>query len=151
MISQEKSKILTPIQKLPKNVGNLGKNNCCQKLEKVSQSAINRPIWWHWSWLRCDFATWANLRKMNRCSDWLKLVTWLETSNHSALFHSGVMVWCFYERLTPPVHNRSKGSNSSLGAPKLAAKYSPKSIEPSSAKFCSIGPVGNSHWGLSLT
>ena len=44
MISVEKLKILTPIQKLPKNVGDLGKINCCQRLQKLVQSPINRPI-----------------------------------------------------------------------------------------------------------
>jgi len=39
MISLEKLKISTSLQKLPKNVGYLGK--------KVAQSAINRPIWSH--------------------------------------------------------------------------------------------------------
>ena len=42
MISVEKLKILTPLQKLPKNVGDLGKLI-------VAQSAINRQIWSHWS------------------------------------------------------------------------------------------------------
>ena len=38
MISQEKLKILTPLQKLPKNVGDLGKlivDKCFEKLPKV--------------------------------------------------------------------------------------------------------------------
>ena len=47
MISVEKLKILTPFQKLPKNVGDLGKINCCQWLEKAAQSAKNRPILSH--------------------------------------------------------------------------------------------------------
>ena len=41
MISLEKLKILKPLQKLPKSVGDLG------KLIEVPQSAINRPIWSH--------------------------------------------------------------------------------------------------------
>ena len=32
MIPLEKLKILTPLQKLSKNVGDLGKLNCCQTL-----------------------------------------------------------------------------------------------------------------------
>ena len=32
MISQEKCKILTPLDKLPKNVGDLGKLNFCRRL-----------------------------------------------------------------------------------------------------------------------
>ena len=40
MISIEKLKILTPLQKLPKNVEDLGKLI-------VAQSTINRPIWSH--------------------------------------------------------------------------------------------------------
>ena len=48
MISVEKLKILTPFQKLPKNLGYLGKINCCQRLQKLSQSPINCPIWSHW-------------------------------------------------------------------------------------------------------
>ena len=49
MIPLEKLKILTPLQKLSKNVGDLGKLNCCQTLWKVAQSPINHPIWSHWS------------------------------------------------------------------------------------------------------
>ena len=40
MISQEKLKILTPLQKLPRNVEDLGKRI-------VAQSPINHPIWSH--------------------------------------------------------------------------------------------------------
>ena len=32
MISLEKIKILTPLQKLPKNVGDFGQINCCRRL-----------------------------------------------------------------------------------------------------------------------
>ena len=45
MISLEKGKILTPFQKLS---GQCGQINCCHRLWKVAQSAINRPIWSHW-------------------------------------------------------------------------------------------------------
>ena len=48
MIPLEKWKILTPLQKLTKNVGNFGQNNWCHRLWKVAQSAINCPIWSHW-------------------------------------------------------------------------------------------------------
>ena len=48
MISLEKLNILTPLHKLPKNVGDLGKLNCWQRLWKVAQSPINRPIWSNW-------------------------------------------------------------------------------------------------------
>ena len=47
MISLEKHKIMTPLQKLPK-YGQFGQNNCCHRLWKVAQSAIYRPIWSHW-------------------------------------------------------------------------------------------------------
>ena len=47
MISKEKLKILTPLQKLPKNVRDFGKLI-------VAQSPINRPIWSHW---RCALLT----------------------------------------------------------------------------------------------
>ena len=47
MISLEKLMIMTPLQKLPKNVGDFGKINCCQRLQKLAQSPINRPIWSH--------------------------------------------------------------------------------------------------------
>ena len=40
MVLLEKWMILTPLQKLHKN--------CCQRLYKVAQSPINRPIWSHW-------------------------------------------------------------------------------------------------------
>ena len=36
MISLEKLKILTPLQKLPQNVGDLGQTNCCPKSNKSS-------------------------------------------------------------------------------------------------------------------
>ena len=47
MISLEKFKILTPLRKLPKNVGDFGQINCCQRLWKVAPIPINRPIWSH--------------------------------------------------------------------------------------------------------
>ena len=49
MISLKKWKILTPLQKLPKNVAQFGQNKCCHMLWKVAQSAINCPIWPHCS------------------------------------------------------------------------------------------------------
>ena len=39
-----KMKVLKPLQKLPKNVGKLGKIS----VATVVQSAINCPIWSHW-------------------------------------------------------------------------------------------------------
>ena len=47
MIPLETSKVLTPLQNLPKNVGNLGKMIVAMGFEKLTQSAINRPIWSH--------------------------------------------------------------------------------------------------------
>ena len=38
MISLVKLMILTPLQKLPKNVGELDKIDCCRRLRKVAQS-----------------------------------------------------------------------------------------------------------------
>ena len=49
MILKEKLKILTPFQKLLKNVGDLGKISCCQRLQQLAQSPIIRTIWSHWS------------------------------------------------------------------------------------------------------
>ena len=43
-ISQENLKILIHLQKLCRRFGQI---NCCQKLWKVAQSPINRPIWTH--------------------------------------------------------------------------------------------------------
>ena len=43
MISVEKCMILTPLQKLPNNVGNLGKTIVATFFEKLPKSAINRP------------------------------------------------------------------------------------------------------------
>ena len=54
MISQEKLKILTPLQKLPKNVGDLGK-----------QSAKNRHIWSHCSMESFGFFKFAAMSKIN--------------------------------------------------------------------------------------
>ena len=54
MISVEKWLILTPLQKLPKNVEDLGKLIAAKgfkklpKEQKVAQRAKNRPIWLHW-------------------------------------------------------------------------------------------------------
>ena len=48
MILLEKWLILTPLQKLPKNVGDLGKLIAAKGFKKVAQSVINRPIWSHW-------------------------------------------------------------------------------------------------------
>ena len=47
MILLEKLMILTTLQKLSKNVDNLGKIIIATGFEKVAQSAINRPIWSH--------------------------------------------------------------------------------------------------------
>ena len=49
MISQGKLKILTPLQKLPKNVRDLGKLIVAKGFEKLPKSPINRQIWSHWS------------------------------------------------------------------------------------------------------
>ena len=46
MISLEKLKILTPLQKLPNNVGDLGKIIVAKSFFVV-QSPINLPIWSH--------------------------------------------------------------------------------------------------------
>ena len=48
MISLEKRKILTPFQKLPKNVGELGKLIAAKGFKKLAQSPINCPIWSQW-------------------------------------------------------------------------------------------------------
>ena len=48
MILLEKLQILTPLQKLPKNLERIGEINCAQRLYKVAQISINRPIWSHW-------------------------------------------------------------------------------------------------------
>ena len=44
MISLEKLKILTPLQKFPKNVRDLGKLIVAQRLWKVAQSQLNHPF-----------------------------------------------------------------------------------------------------------
>ena len=54
IISLELFKILTPLQKLPKNVGeignlaNLGKLIVAKGLLKLSKVHYNRPAWSHW-------------------------------------------------------------------------------------------------------
>ena len=48
MISLENLKILEPIQKLPKNMGDLGKLIVAAGFEIVAQSPINCSIWSHW-------------------------------------------------------------------------------------------------------
>ena len=47
MISLEKLKILTPLRKLPKNVGDLGKLIFAQGFKKLPKSAKNRQVWSH--------------------------------------------------------------------------------------------------------
>ena len=47
MISHEKWMILTPLQKLPKNVGDLGKLIVPKVLKKLPKVKKNRPIWSH--------------------------------------------------------------------------------------------------------
>ena len=47
MISLEIRQILTPSQKLPKTVGDLGKLIVANGFYKVAQSPINRQIWSH--------------------------------------------------------------------------------------------------------
>ena len=48
MISLEKGKIFSPLQKMPKNVGYFGKLIVAYvRLWKVAQSATNCPIWSH--------------------------------------------------------------------------------------------------------
>ena len=47
MISLEKWKILTPLQKFPKNVRNLGKLIVANGFKKDAQSPITRQIWSH--------------------------------------------------------------------------------------------------------
>ena len=49
--STRKMKDFDTYTKITLNGGNLGNKNCCQRLSKVAQSAINRPIWSHWT---CD-------------------------------------------------------------------------------------------------
>ena len=48
MISIEKRMLLTSFQKLPNNVGNLDELIVAERLSKLAQSPINRPIWSHW-------------------------------------------------------------------------------------------------------
>ena len=48
MISLEKCQILTPLQKLSKNVRDLGKLGVAKGFKKLAQSPINHPIWSHW-------------------------------------------------------------------------------------------------------
>ena len=45
MISLENWMVLSPLRKLPKNVGII----VAMGFEKLPKSAINRPIWSHWS------------------------------------------------------------------------------------------------------
>ena len=50
MISLEKLKILIPLQKLPKNMGDWGKLIAAKGFEKLPKVSINHPIWSHWSY-----------------------------------------------------------------------------------------------------
>ena len=51
MILLEKLKILTPLQIIAKECRRFDTINCGQRVWKVVQSPINRPIWSHWSTL----------------------------------------------------------------------------------------------------
>ena len=48
MISLEKLEIFDTFTKIAWECGRFGQINCCQRLWKVAQSSINRPIWSHW-------------------------------------------------------------------------------------------------------
>ena len=48
MISLEKWKILTPLQNLPKNVGDLGLLDFAKGFKKLPKVQKNRQIWSHW-------------------------------------------------------------------------------------------------------
>ena len=63
MIPLAKWKIFTPLQKLHKKCGRFLQNNCCHRLWKVAQSAINCPIWSHWSVLTTVGST-VDIRKV---------------------------------------------------------------------------------------
>ena len=54
MISLEKIKILVPLQKLLKNLGDLAILIVAPCFEIVAQSPINRPIWPHCLWRTND-------------------------------------------------------------------------------------------------
>ena len=76
MISLEKLKILTPLQKLWE-CGRFGQINCCQR--QVAQSPINRPIWWHcmrgmYKKEMTTFCTKIYLRRKWRCRQCTKIV-----------------------------------------------------------------------------
>ena len=49
MIPLEIKKDFETFTKICINCGRFGQNNCCHRLWKVAQCAINRPIWSHWS------------------------------------------------------------------------------------------------------
>ena len=49
MISLEKLKILTPLQKLYRNVGDLGKIIVAKSFKNWPKVQFNRPIWSHWA------------------------------------------------------------------------------------------------------
>ena len=44
-----KMKEFDTFSKIALKMWQFGQNNCCHRLRKVAQSAINRPIWSHWS------------------------------------------------------------------------------------------------------
>ena len=45
----KKNEIFWHLYKNCQKMGQFGQNNCCHSLWKVAQTAINRPIWSHWS------------------------------------------------------------------------------------------------------
>ena len=81
MTSLQKLKILTPLQKLLKN----GQIDCCQRLWKVTQSPINRPIWSHW--LVCASFWQVSFEQLQRHANYLP------TSAH--IFHQNleILLW----------------------------------------------------------
>ena len=65
MISLEKWMILTPLQKLPNNVGDLGKIIVATGFEWLPKSAKYRPIWSHWYHItHCPPLPWYTLSTM---------------------------------------------------------------------------------------
>ena len=53
MISLEKWMILAPLQKLPNNLGDLGKTIIATGFEWLPKVNKNHPIWSHWLWHSC--------------------------------------------------------------------------------------------------
>ena len=140
MISLEKWLTLTPLQKLPKNVGDLDKIIVAKGL-KIAQSPINRPIWSH-----CEGHTmltplhtvveWILNKKIKKCGAY-NLLSQIVCSIATTALNSTIVAFCLPE-LCPSLPTRpelrsgtwrTSSSGATIPSPKSPTPHTPPSME----------------------